>query len=303
MSLQIEPFRVEPTEEVLAAINAAFGFERSLDWFRWKHLDGPWGASSGMVATDAQGIVGVRLLLPWRFSGPTGEVTARRAVEAATTPRARGQGVFSRLNRALIEQVSAADEPTFLFSTPNEQSRTGYQKLGWYWLEPVPHVYRPVVPALSRTELLEGDEAFAAVAASQPTDRIATEWSEESLRWRLDPRAGHRYRIVAAAEGTSAGLAYRLASERQPRSILPLVGWGPEGQRRQVLRTVARHESAALVLDTGLPGGWPVSEAAGKQRGGSLLAVWPTPDLQTASWPLEPIVNWRLAFADLESVL
>lgn len=303
MTIQIEPFGAEHTDEVLAAINAAFGFERSLDWFRWKHLDGPWGPSTGMVATDSEGVVGVRLLLPWRFIGPTGELTAHRAVEAATTPRARGQGVFSSLNRALMEEASARDEPTFLFSTPNEQSRTGYQKLGWFWLEPVPHVYRPVVPASKQIELLEGEEAFAAFAPSRPEDRIATEWTEDALRWRLDARAGHRYQIVAASAGPPAGLAYRLASERQPRSILPLVAWGPEARRRQVLRTVARRESAALVLDTGLPGGWPVSTGLGKQRGGSLLAVWPTPDLQPSSWPLEPIANWRLAFADLESVL
>lgn len=303
MSIQIEPFRAEHTDGVLAAINAAFGFERSLDWFRWKHLDGPWGPSTGMVATDSEGVVGVRLLLPWRFIGTTGELRAHRAVEAATTPRARGQGVFSRLNRALMEEASARDEPTFLFSTPNEQSRTGYQKLGWFWLEPVPHVYRPVVPARKRIELLEGEDAFAAFAPSRPKDRIATEWTEHALRWRLDARAGHRYQIVATAAGPPAGLAYRLASERQPRSILPLVAWGPAAGRRQVLRTVAQRESAALLLDSGLPGGWPVSEGLGKQRGGSLLAVWPTPGLQPSSWPLEPIANWRLAFADLESVL
>ena len=305
MTLRLEPYRDEHTEEVLAVINAAFGFERSLDWFQWKHREGPWGPSSGMVAIDEHGIAGVRLLLPWRFKGSAGRVLAHRAVEAATAPRAKGQGVFSRLNRELMREATDRGEPTFLFSTPNEQSRSGYQKLGWSWLEPVTHIWRPALPRPGGSSLLSGDAALETFSAG-PADAssIGTAWSRESLRWRLDPRAGHEYSVIAdSTKSHPSGLAYRVASGSKLRSILPLIAWGPAEQQKRLLGVVARRERAGLLLDTGAVGGKPVGTGPGSKRGNSLLAVWPTPQLSTHNWPVDRIGDWKVGFADLESVL
>lgn len=300
--LDILPFRDEHSDEVISVINAAFGFERTAEWFAWKHREGPWGPSTGVVARDAEGIVGVRLLLPWRFTGPEGTVTARRAVEAATLTRARGKGVFSRLNRYLQESAPEGP-PTFFFSTPNQQSRDGYAKLGWSWLAPIPHVWKPTVPRRLRKPLLESDEAIACFPATRATSGfISSDWTPETVRWRLDPRTGHHYRTLATPEGDT-GLSYRTIERARVRTLLPIFAWGRASQRRRLLGEAAYRERAIMVLDTGEPGGARVSPAAGLRRGESLLAVWPSPTLSTTEWPLEEVANWRLGFADLENVL
>jgi GNAT superfamily N-acetyltransferase len=301
-TFDIQQLHDDDVDEVISVINAAFGFDRDADWYDWKHRSGPWGASAGVIARDGEGIVGVRLLLPWRFVGPGGSLLAHRATEAATAPRARGKGIFSILNRHL-QEAAAEGEPTFFFSTPNEQSRGGYAKLGWSWLTPVPHVWRPVVPRRWKDPLVEGTDALSEfVGGHTAAEHVATAWSARSLAWRLDPRSGHEYRVLADA-ASGAGLAYRPIVHSRAQTLLPIFAWGGLPVRQRLLGEAARRERAVVALDTGEPGGSPVSSVRGKVRGESLLAVWPTPHLETSAWPLADVDNWQVGFADLENVL
>jgi GNAT superfamily N-acetyltransferase len=300
-SFEVEPLTDDDVDEAIAVINAAFGFDRDDDWFVWKHRQGPWGPSSGLVARDGRGIAGVRVLLPWRFRGPAGTLDAYRAVEAATAPRAQGRGVFSLLNRHIMERATDAG-PTMLFSTPNANSRGGYAKLGWSWLSPVPHVWRPVRPRRWRVSLLESEDAIARYQGGPPPGRIATDWSPAALTWRLDPRSGHRYEVIAAGE-RRAGVAFRRLDTACVSAVLPLLSWGGQRERRRVLAEAAWRTRTAVLLDTGSPGGAPASTAWGLPRGESLLAVWPTPLLGQEDWAVTEVSHWRVGFADLENVL
>ena len=301
-SFDIEPLHDDHVDEVIAVINTAFGFDRSDDWYRWKHREGPWGASHGVVARDRRGIVGVRLLLPWRLAGPAGTLAAHRAVEAATAPRAQGKGIFSLVNRHLMEAKSSQGAG-LIFSTPNERSRGGYLKLGWSWLTAVPHVWRPVLPRRRRGDRpLEDSDATAQLSPTTPADRIVTAWSPSSLAWRLDARSGHHYRSLADAQSRS-GLVYRRLEGRRVVTLLPIIAWGEPQERHVLLNEAARREHAVLMLDTDEPGGARVSRTVGKRRGESLLAVWPTPSLPIDDWPVTDVRNWHVGFVDLENVL
>lgn len=303
--ITVEAYRPEDAEAALAVINDAFGFERSSDWFAWKHLNGPWGPSSGAIASDDDGPVGVRLLLPWLFLLGSTEVLAYRAVEAATVPRARGQGVFSALNRSLMEQVASREEPTFIYSTPNEMSRDGYRKLGWTWLEPVRHEYRlaPIgcVPRRGATRL-EGRAALTTFALRQsPYERIRTSWDPAALRWRFDQRSGNRYRALAlrSSEGTG-GIVYRRIVTRRIPTLLPLLTWGRAELVHGATAIVARDEQTPIMLDVHEP---MRGLKLGIQRGDSLLSVWAPDQRWIHDHRVGEVNSWAVSFADLESVL
>ena len=85
-----------------------------------------------------QGLIGVRLFLPWRFRQGQSVYRALRPCDTVTVPRARGMGVFRSLTETAMNAVG--DDIDFYFNTPNRQSRPGYLKMGYVqWTSVVQH--------------------------------------------------------------------------------------------------------------------------------------------------------------------
>lgn len=311
--MTVDTFRVVPVDsvsgsEILDAVEQAFGRPRGEAWYEWKHREGPWGASKGLVAVDEDGVVGVRLLLPWRMRFGREEITALRAVEAASVPRAQGRGVFRMLNRSLMEQVVSGDSATFLFSTPNRFSRGGYRKLGWMPLPPVAHGYHLPLVGWGAADIVSIDEAlagFLAPSALQHRRRIATAWSPAALRWRTDPRSGNRYAASRLRQGaTPNGLLYQVMSRRRVRMLSIVYVWGSRTEVRALIGGTARREGALVALATVGRGALEVPAGPSFRRGGSLLMVWAAPDgTRYRGWPIDDLGSWSMSIADLESVL
>lgn len=112
-------------------------------FFSWKHDENPFGASPMWLAEEPDGeIIGVRAFLNWRFTTGDGEIiTAVRAVDTATLPRAQGRGVFRRLTLGAIPDLRD-DGVDVIFNTPNDKSRPGYIKMGWNEVGRVPVAVR-----------------------------------------------------------------------------------------------------------------------------------------------------------------
>jgi hypothetical protein len=88
---------------------------RPPEFFRWKHLENPFGPSLMLVAEDDGRVIGLRAFLRWRFQAGGGTLQAVRAVDTATHPGYQGLGVFTRLTRAAL---AALEGQVDLCSTP-----------------------------------------------------------------------------------------------------------------------------------------------------------------------------------------
>lgn len=275
---EIMPLDALDPADVVDVINAAFGKQESLDWYQWKHRDGPWGPSIGVGAVDEHGLIGVRLLLPWTIAGRDGTTRAYRATEAATVPRAQGRGVFSALNRWMMETLPG----DLLFSTPNHLSRGGYLKLGWQQIAQVPHLWE-VLPAR------RGPSAPRTTA-----DVLRTPWDRPSLRWRADPRCRHRYTVLEDGE---VGLVYREVRRRGVRGVAPLAHFGTDLPDPDLWREMLGRERARFLLrPASQPSPWVTHRRV--TRGSSLLVAWLPPEWSPAAFENAP---WTQA--DLEAVI
>ena len=282
-------FRIVPVAElsakqIVAVINDAFGRNESVDWFRWKHQDGPWGPSLGVAAVDRDGPIGVRLLLPWRFRHGDASYLAHRATEAATIPRAQGRGVFTALNAWMMDEVRTE----LIFSTPNTKSRTGYIKLGW----------RPIANVGHRWELITRRNRFGGSRISTSAG-MATDWTEHALGWRSDPRSGQQYSVTSSAESR---LYYRTLTRRGLRNLAPHAATGELDQLGDLWRDMLGRTRARMVLrpTTQPVPGPPIRLSL--HRGESLVLGWlpRTSRLLTAA-PLVDTIPWTAA--DLEGVI
>ena len=234
----IRPYEDRDEDQVLALLQTTLAGgptgKRTAEFFRWKHLHNPFGRSFGLVADDHGEVIGVRLLLRWRFRAGAGTVRAVRAVDTATHPAHQGRGVFTQLTLAALDAL--AGETQFVFNTPNANSLPGYRKMGWQPVGTVPitvGVQRPLrflagaasiargegraeTPACSLPQAAEGlrDETavsalLAATHAAEP-GRLQTDRSVAYLRWRYAAAPGLGYRAIAALadDGTLRGLAF-----------------------------------------------------------------------------------------------
>ena len=92
-------FRPDDVDVALALMREAHGegrVPRSEAFFRWKHLENPFGASLGFVVDDegGSGLLALRLFQRWGLSIRGFTVEAVRAVDTATAVRAQGNGHF-----------------------------------------------------------------------------------------------------------------------------------------------------------------------------------------------------------------
>jgi GNAT superfamily N-acetyltransferase len=235
---------------------------RTTEFFRWKHLDNPFGPSLMLVAEDKGRIVGLRAFMRWRFRSGSESVRAVRAVDTATHPDHQGRGIFSRLTREALEALR--EDTDLVFNTPNEKSGPGYLKLGW---RPVGNLGVSVRPRMTARPGRSGPPAVeAALAAEVLADprlpdllqdaerslrRLGTERSLRFLRWRYG-EAPLDYRAVLHEEhGELRGVAFLRVRPRgrfwqTGVSDLILRG-GDVGTARRLLRAASRSARSDFV--------------------------------------------------------
>ena len=137
------------------------------EFFRWKHVSNPFGVSPGLVAEHQDEIVGVRLFLRWELRTLDQPVRAVRAVDTATHPSFRGQGIFRRLTLDLLHRLESAGEVDLVFNTPNASSRPGYLKMGWQEVGTLP-VRLGIAHPIAFVKGLRTAAAATAAAATTP---------------------------------------------------------------------------------------------------------------------------------------
>jgi GNAT superfamily N-acetyltransferase len=100
-------------------------------FWRWKHINNPFGVSPVLLAFDNDKLIGLRAFMRWQWRYKGEILPAFRAVDTATHPDYRGKGIFSKLTKALIEELEISEPASFIYNTPNTQSKPGYLKMGW----------------------------------------------------------------------------------------------------------------------------------------------------------------------------
>jgi GNAT superfamily N-acetyltransferase len=321
-------------QETLALLAASLGAgptgERSKQFFRWKHLDNPFGRSHMLIATADDRIVGFRSFMRWGFRAGDSDVNAVRAVDTATHPDHQGRGIFSMLTRRAIEDLRG--EVDLVFNTPNQKSGPGYLKMGWRMTGQVPisiRVRRPIRFARRARSLKSSVEGhgraprFEAPRASEvlgesglfgllagwerPDRRLATKRDPGYLRWRYASAPLLDYRaVVAERSGAIAGLAIFRVRPRGTLWEATLAELIAQPGDRRTLRSLLRSVAAAAPVDH-ITCHFPRDSGqlrAARRRGfvrapgGMTFVVNPLSD----ALPVDPetLDSWALSLGDLE---
>lgn len=103
---------------------------KSVAFWRWKHIDNPFGQSPVLLAFDGARLIGVRAFMRWQWRTGTRIYRSVRAVDTAVHPEYQGTGIFKTLTQQLVDECKK-EEIDFIYNTPNKDSKPGYLKMGW----------------------------------------------------------------------------------------------------------------------------------------------------------------------------
>ncbi|MGQ0568385.1 MAG: GNAT family N-acetyltransferase [Armatimonadota bacterium] len=340
-SYAIRDYQVDDEQGVMTLLRTTLGeggsFARTVDFWRWKHFQNPFGHSQLLLAANEQ-VLGLRAFMRWGFVTPAGRLRAVRAVDTSTHPDYRRVGIFSKLTQQSVEQARA-DGVNLIFNTPNPQSMAGYLKLGWHLVGRPRLLIRPLnplrmIPAL----LLRPKRRLTAEAAqrffrSSPTpvealldhaDRmeqiltfdsnieakgIRTDRSLGFLQWRYAAAPSPRYYALWTGEKPVTGAVIVRPNIRNGlREIMLcefLIGYGAGPHARELIGQLIKAVRADYLVASASPGTyhWGTLTRAGfialPARFGPNFTVHPL------NWPageLDParIEHWRLSLGDLE---
>jgi N-acetylglutamate synthase-like GNAT family acetyltransferase len=136
---------------------------KSERYWRWKHIENPFGISPVLLCREAGELIGVRAFMRWEWTRNGETYRALRAVDTATHPDHQGKGIFKKLTLALADQCTEGGDH-FVFNTPNSQSKPGYLKMGWEEVSRLPvriNVQRPIRMMLNMISRAKGGKEIS----------------------------------------------------------------------------------------------------------------------------------------------
>lgn len=264
---------------------------------------GPLGPSQPVVARDDEGVLGVGFGLPWRFRADGVAIDGWRLVDGATTPRALRRGVFRRIVRRLLDSWSPADRPGILLATATPEAQFAHVKNGATALEPIDLLYRPV--GYSRAAVESGTNVLDGFRQDPRPGTILSDRDTDWLRWRIDPRSGISYQASRLVHGdVPHGVVHHTTSHRGVATLVISSEWGPDRERRQLVRALARRSRALAVLTPMGPGTASPEPRVALRRGRSLMCIWDrTGDADDLQSDPNKRSSWSLDGLDLEGVI
>jgi len=322
---------------LIRSLGGGGSFDRTAEFWRWKHFQNAFGASQLLVAANEE-MLGLRAFLRWSFRTPQGRLRAVRAVDTATHPEYRRLGVFSRLTKAALARAHS-DGVHMVFNTPNAQSMSGYMRLGWQWVgrpRLLVRILNPVRCALglvarSRRFGSSDDTAGIVGPSLRPVDSlfdhrehlerilnlddrlcakgIRTERSPAFIRWRYVLPPSPRYFVHWSGEKPVTGiLIFRPNIRRGLREIMLsefLIGYGAALEMRVLIQELVRRVQADYLVASASPGTqhWGMLRRAGflplPPSAGPNFTVRPL-DLPPGALDPVRLAHWRLSLGDLE---
>lgn len=248
------PLMLQLSKESLGEIEGM----RTEEYWRWKHVHNPFGNSPVLLAFEGEKLIGLRAFMNWRFRYQGKSIQAYRAVDTATHPDHRGQGIFSKLSLALIEQLKER-EPAVIFNTPNSKSMPGYLKMGWktvgktrLMVKLLPYniiLNRFSTPAPKENIPPRFPEDMAWILNHRmeaQRDLVLTDYSLQYLQWRYQDIPVVKYHVhVVRDKGSVCVIVYRMKSSPKVNELRLTEVFYDGPQCQPVIRR-AIHELADL---------------------------------------------------------
>lgn len=229
----------EELVQIVELIRSYLDPEFTTEFFKWKHLENPFGKSYGLVAWSGNTIVGLRVFMFWEFIRNGKILRSIRPVDTVVDSNYRGRGLFKKLTLQGLENCKGQYD--FIFNTPNNNSLPGYLKMGWE-KSPNSSTFRVGVinPFQTKPHLLR-KELDTLPVLNDSGEALETNKTKKYLKWRyVDPK----YKIYTFDKGV---IVFSITRIKGIKSFIVYELLGEKEYFNDLLLVVARRFNAYLV--------------------------------------------------------
>jgi len=248
--MQIRPAKAEDISYIIDVLKAGLGeslIRKNEQIWQYKHLDNPFGQSVVLVAKKDNRLAGVRAFMQWKWQKNDKVWQAYRAVDTATHPDFQRQGIFKKLTLEILNQISQKQE-SFVFNTPNDNSRPGYLKMGWQIIGKIKTAVVPVLmqPALFLKNNIHND--FSGLKnltrlhneQLQQSGKLFTPKTPDYLQWRYQNNPMQSYKTIVTPDFY---IAYYIKKHRFFKELRVSELINPENKNRQIIKQILQKEA------------------------------------------------------------
>jgi GNAT superfamily N-acetyltransferase len=219
--MEIRPAQENDIPSIVELLKLSLGeslMPKSEAFWRWKHIENPFGASPVLLAFENDQLIGLRAFMRWEWKQGDNIFKALRAVDTATHPQHQGKGIFKKLTLQLLEQCQSAGDH-FIFNTPNPQSMPGYLKMGWISRGRMPlQLTWHLIPVKKKSLILHDTWAdltqHSLMQQHHVTDKLHTPLHTAYLNWRYRDNPNAQYHVLSSDEDRPFILIYRFKKHR-----------------------------------------------------------------------------------------
>jgi len=279
---------------------------KSERFWRWKHIENPFGKSPVLLAHEGSELIGVRAFMRWQWQNGNRMFKAVRAVDTATHPKHQGKGVFKELTMQLLEECKE-EGVDFIFNTPNKSSMPGYLKMGWNTVGRLPlrmklHLFRRKKARIAHAdadqwELLEANPVFTSIAK---TSHIVTAMSPAYLRWRYLHNPNVNYHMLSSDGEHPFVIIFRLKTSKNITEvrITELLTIDSIGRRLAFKELAKRIDGISIIS---ISHGFGLSDVYAGFFPIPIGPVVTARNLNMRDWPESlSFANWSPSLGDLE---
>ncbi|MBI6119770.1 GNAT family protein [Salegentibacter maritimus] len=227
---------------VVQLINEGLDDTFTESFFRWKHVQNPFGKSFGFLIEDDGSIVGLRMFMFWKFKKSKEYKTAIRPVDTVVDKRYRGKGLFKKMNLVGIEMCKGKYD--VIFNTPNHNSLPGNLKMGWNILEDSPKVKMGLLNPFSKKKEIEKIEkgSFNLKRNYESSSLMwQTNKTGEFLKWRYEDK---KYILVQYADSF---MIFSLKKIKGLKTIIIYELLGDSKQFQTMINATAKREKSFFI--------------------------------------------------------
>lgn len=192
--MDIRAYKTGDEAEILNLFQLSFGKNLSLEFWKWRFADNPFGPTMIELCYDRDLLIGHYAVCPVYFYCREINIPGSLSMTTMTHPQYGGRGIFSALAKSLYQRLFSQYGIQFVYGFPNVNSHYGFIKnLDWKDKEIIPTLTCSNVKFIDHNAHLLPSDKYHELVFEYDPEKITILKNNTYLTWRFKENPINKY--------------------------------------------------------------------------------------------------------------